>query len=336
MKNPGISIVVPVYNEEENLLFLHQAIIDVMKSIGKEYEIIYVDDGSSDKSLSFLKEVANKDSNVTVLQFRKNYGQTAALTAGFDYARGEIIISMDGDLQNDPKDIKKLLHVLDQGYDVVSGWRKNRKDNFFLRCLPSIAANKLISWITGVPLHDYGCTLKAYKREILQDVRLYGEMHRFIPVYTHLSGAKVAEVEVSHNHRFRGKSKYGLSRIIKVFLDMLVVKFLASYSTKPIYLFGGVGLVCLSLGVLIGALVLGMRIFFDFHMNRSPLLLFTAMLTIIGVQFMLMGLLAEINMRTYYESQEKVIYSVRNVFKHGLVDMKERAIIEERAIRKRA
>lgn len=314
MNKVDLSIVVPIYNEEENIILLHQSISDAAEALKKPYEIIYVDDGSTDKSINYLKSIAEDDPHVTVVQFRKNYGQTAAMTAGFDHAKGDIIISLDGDLQNDPKDMAKLLLVLDEGYDVVSGWRKDRKDNFLLRRLPSIAANKLISWVTGVSLHDYGCTLKAYRREILQDINLYGEMHRFIPVYTYLSGARVAEVEVGHNPRLRGKSKYGLSRIAKVFLDMLVVKFLASYATKPIYLFGGAGLVSLLSGLLVGGTVIGMRLFFDFHMNRSPLLLLSVMLIIIGMQFMLMGLLAEINIRTYYESQEKTIYAVRHVY----------------------
>lgn len=314
MNKVDISIIVPIYNEEENIALLHQSISDAAAALNKPYEIIYVDDGSTDRTICQLKIIAENDSHATVVQFRKNYGQTAAMTAGFDYAKGDIVVSLDGDLQNDPKDIAKLLAVLDEGHDVVSGWRKDRKDNFLLRRLPSIVANKLISWVTGVSLHDYGCTLKAYRREILQDVNLYGEMHRFIPVYTHLSGARVAEVEVGHNPRLRGKSKYGLSRIIKVFLDMLVVKFLASYATKPIYLFGGTGLVSLVLGLFVGVTVIGMRLFFDIHMNRSPLLLLSVMLIIIGIQFMLMGLLAEINIRTYYESQEKSIYSVRHIY----------------------
>lgn len=331
MNKVDMSIVVPIYNEEENVILLHQSITEAAKNLEKSYEIIYVDDGSTDKSLIYLHDIVKQDPHVIVVQFRKNYGQTAAMTAGFDHATGEIVISLDGDLQNDPCDMGKLLAALDEGYDVACGWRKDRKDPFLLRRFPSMVANKLISWVTGIALHDYGCTLKAYKSEILQDVKLYGEMHRFIPVFTHLSGAKVAEVEVGHNPRLRGKSKYGLSRIIKVFLDMLVVKFLASYATKPIYLFGGVGLICLFLGLLIGAGVVGMRLFLGIHMIRSPLLLLTVMFTIIGVQFMLMGLLAEINMRTYYESQDKVIYSVKQVYRQNLrQDIRNEPIVSHR------
>src|SRR5438552_3455125 len=239
---PDISVFLPVFNEESNLRPLHEKMDRALAQLGRTAEIIYVDDGSSDGSLDVLREIAAKDSRVRVIALRRNYGQTPAMAAGIDAARGRVLIPMDADLQNDPADIKRLLEKLDEGYDVVSGWRKNRKDPLFTRKIPSMMANWLISKIGGVPLHDYGCSLKAYRRESLADVHLYGEMHRFIPIYASWSGARVAEIPVEHHARTMGKSKYGLSRTIKGVFDLMTIKFMASYQTKPLYIFGYAGL----------------------------------------------------------------------------------------------
>src|SRR6185369_12490387 len=247
---PEISVFLPVYNEEPNLLPLHAKLNEALKSLGRSAEIVYVDDGSTDGSLKILREIADLDPRVRVVVLRRNYGQTAAMAAGIDAAKGKVLIPMDADLQNDPADIKRLLHKLDEGYDVVSGWRKNRKDKMITRKIPSMLANRLISWIGGVPLHDYGCSLKAYRRESLQDVRLYGEMHRFIPIYAAWAGARVTEIPVEHHARTMGKSKYGLSRTIKVVFDLMTIKFMASYQTKPLYLFGWAGLLTFGVSVL--------------------------------------------------------------------------------------
>ena len=245
---PEVSVFLPVYNEEPNLRPLHAKLDEALKSLGYSAEIVYVDDGSTDQSLSILREIADLDPRVRVVALRRNYGQTAAMAAGIDAAKGKVLIPMDADLQNDPADITRLLKKLDEGYDVVSGWRKNRKDKMITRKIPSMIANRLISWIGGVPLHDYGCSLKAYRRESLQDVRLYGEMHRFIPIYAAWAGARVTEIPVEHHARTMGKSKYGLSRTVKVIFDLMTIKFMASYQTKPIYVFGSFGIDRRSLG----------------------------------------------------------------------------------------
>src|SRR4030095_16444464 len=247
---PEISVFLPVYNEEPNLRPLHAKLDDALKTLGRSSEIVYVDDGSTDGSLKILREIAELDPRVRVVALRRNYGQTAAMAAGIDAATGKVLIPMDADLQNDPADITRLLDKLDEGYDVVSGWRKNRKDKMVTRKIPSMIANRLISWIGGVPLHDYGCSLKAYRRESLQDVRLYGEMHRFIPIYASWAGARVTEIPVEHHARTMGKSKYGLSRTIKVVFDLITIKFMASYQTKPLYLFGWAGLLTFAVSVL--------------------------------------------------------------------------------------
>src|SRR5690349_1692922 len=241
-KSPEISLFLPVLDEEDNLRPMHAKIAAALDALGKSAEVIYVDDGSTDRSLEILKEIAASDNRVRVISLRRNYGQTAAMSAGIDAAKGDILIPMDADLQNDPADIKRLLEKLDEGYDVVSGWRKNRQDKMISRKIPSQIANRVISWIGGVPLHDYGCSLKAYRRESLQDVRLYGEMHRFIPIYASWAGARVTELPVKHHARTMGKSKYGLSRTLKVVFDLLTIKFMASYQTKPIYVFGMFGM----------------------------------------------------------------------------------------------
>lgn len=307
-----LSIVVPIYNEEENVTALYENICGALGQTGLEYELILVDDGSSDGSFSLLKGLAAGDSRVKVIRFRRNFGQTAAMAAGFDAASGSVIIPMDGDLQNDPADIPRLLAKLNEGYDVVSGWRSNRKDTFVTRKIPSMLANALISTLTGVHLHDYGCTLKAYRREVLEGINLYGEMHRFVPALASQVGAKVAELPVNHHQRLYGKSKYGISRTLRVILDLMTVKFLLAYSTKPIQLFGKWGVYTLCAGFFTGALTLYMKLFEHISMNRNPLLIMTAFLLFMGVQFIVLGLLGELNARTYYESQGKPIYVVRD------------------------
>lgn len=308
-----ISIVIPVYNEEENLPVLQDQIRAVLDTLDRSAEIVYVDDGSSDTSYDVLTRLAHADSRVRVIRFRRNFGQTAAIAAGLDYAQGEIIVMMDSDLQNDPTDIPRLLAKLDEGYDVVSGWRKDRQDAELKRKLPSRVANSLISATTGVHLHDYGCTLKAYRREVFSHARLYGEMHRFIPVFAYLAGAKITEMEVVHHPRIHGKSKYGLWRIVKVLLDLTTVKFLSSYSTKPIYVFGGAGFATMGGGMMTGLLVLYQKWVRKIYAHRNPFLLLAIFLFLVGLIFVMMGLLAELLMRTWYESQGKRTYTVRNV-----------------------
>ncbi len=312
---PYLSLIVPVYNEEENIPLLYNAVDAALKLIKKEWELILVDDGSRDNSINELKKLAQKDKkHVRVVQFRRNFGQTAAIAAGIDYSSGEIIVLLDADLQNDPADIPMLLAKLDEGYDLVSGWRKFRKDNTFTRTLPSNAANWLISQVTGVHLHDYGCTLKAYRREALAGFRLYGEMHRFIPVFAHSIGARITELPVRHHPRKFGKAKYGLERTIKVLLDLFTVKFLLSYSNKPIYLFGGAGLLLSALGVFDLLYLFVRRTFWQVPASTSPLLLVGVMFVIMGFQSILMGLIAELLARTYHESQKKPTYTIREIF----------------------
>ena len=311
---PEISVFLPVYNEEPNLLPLHSKLDDALKQLGRSAEIVYVDDGSTDGSLKILRELADTDSRVRVVALRRNYGQTAAMSAGIDAASGDVLIPMDADLQNDPADIARLLEKLDEGYDVVSGWRKNRKDKMVTRKIPSMMANRLISWIGGVPLHDYGCSLKAYRRESLQDVRLYGEMHRFIPIYASWAGARVTEIPVEHHPRTMGKSKYGLSRTIKVVFDLITIKFMASYQTKPLYLFGWAGLLTFAVSLVSTAFAFLMKfVSWPHHADfiQTPLPIISLVTVVLGVQLFLMGLLAEMLVRTYHESQSKPIYAVR-------------------------
>lgn len=308
----NLSLIIPVYNEQDNLPMLFEAINQVMPSLGRMWEVIFVDDGSRDNSLSILKEQAEKDpAHVRVISFRRNFGQTAAIAAGIDHSKGEIIILLDADMQNDPADVPMLLAKLDEGYDLVSGWRKQRKDNAVTRNFPSMMANRLISWVTGVELHDYGCTLKAYRREVLEGFRLYGEMHRFIPVFAHSVGAKITEVVVNHHPRRFGKTKYGLERTGKVILDLFTVKFLISFASKPIYLFGGTGGLLMILSAVIMAYLFVRRIFFLVGVTGSPLFQTSVMFFILGFQSMLMGLIAELLVRTYHESQRKPTYTVR-------------------------
>ena len=308
---PEISVFLPVYNEEPNLRPLHAKLDEALKRLGRSAEIVYVDDGSTDGSLKILRDIAQLDPRVRVVALRRNYGQTAAMAAGIDAAQGDVLIPMDADLQNDPADITRLLKKLDEGYDVVSGWRKNRKDKMITRKIPSMLANRLISWIGGVPLHDYGCSLKAYRRESLQDVRLYGEMHRFIPIYAAWAGARVTEIPVEHHARTMGKSKYGLSRTIKVVFDLMTIKFMASYQTKPIYVFGSFGMLAFAISILGGLYAVFLKIFHKADFVQTPLPILSIVMFAVGVQFLLMGLLAEMLVRTYHESQAKAIYSVR-------------------------
>lgn len=311
----NISIIIPVYNEVESLPKLHQALIDVLDSNPSyNWEVIFVDDGSSDGSPDILAEFAQDDIEHTrVVEFSRNFGQTAAIAAGIDYAQGDTIVLLDADMQNDPADIPMMLEKLDQGYDVVSGWRVNRQDNFLTRTIPSRTANWLISTITGVKLHDYGCTLKVYRHEVLTNFRLYGEMHRFIPAYASSAGAKITEVQVQHHPRRFGKTKYGLSRTAKVVLDLFTVKFLMSYANKPIYLFGGTGIVLFLIGFLSMLFVSIRRIVFGTSVFSSPIFILSILLLILGFQSFLMGLIAELLIRTYHESTHKPTYNVRKV-----------------------
>ncbi len=310
-----ISVVIPLFNEEENVPELHRRVKSVMDSLKKKYEIIYVDDGSTDRTLPLLDEIQSGDVNVVVISFRRNFGQTAAFAAGFDYAKGDVVITLDGDLQNDPADIPSLLEAIKES-DIVSGWRKNRKDPFVSRRLPSMMANRLISWVTGVKLHDYGCSLKAYRSDVIKNMKLYGEMHRFIPAVASWYGVKVAEVETLHHPRLRGKSKYGISRTVKVFLDLITVKFLQSFSTKPIQFFGPVGLASGAAGVLISLYLSLEKLVFGMDIGGRPLLLLGVLLIIVGIQFIGMGLLGEMLVRTYHESQNKPIYVIKKISGH--------------------
>jgi glycosyltransferase involved in cell wall biosynthesis len=310
-QSPDISVFLPVLNEEPNLRPLHEKMRAALGELGLSAEVIYVDDGSTDASLEVLREIADEDSRVRVISLRRNYGQTAAMSAGIDAARGRVLIPMDADLQNDPADIKRLLAKLDEGYDVVSGWRKNRQDKALTRKFPSMIANRIISWIGGVPLHDYGCSLKAYRRDVIKDVRLYGEMHRFIPIYASWVGARVTEIPVEHHARTMGVSKYGLSRTLKVVFDLVTIKFMASYQTKPIYVFGTFGMIAFAVSLLAGLWALFLKYVEGVSFILTPLPVISIVMFAVGVQFFLMGLLAEMSVRTYHESQAKSIYAVR-------------------------
>ncbi|MBX3138040.1 glycosyltransferase family 2 protein [Candidatus Obscuribacterales bacterium] len=308
-----LSIIIPVCNEEDTIQPLYDQTIDALSKIGCTYELLFIDDGSTDRSYELIKQLWVKDSNVRVLKFARNYGKTPALSAGHDYARGKIILHIDADLQNDPKDISRLLDKLNEGYDVVSGWRKKRHDELFLRLIPSWIANRLISKMTGVKLSDYGCCLKAYRREVIQDVKLYGEMHRFVPIYATWLGAKVAEIPVIHHPRRFGQSKYGISRTFKVVLDLITVTFMSNYLTKPIYVFGSIGGLSMLGSFAAFALMVILRLFYDTHFIDTPLPVLTTMLFMVGVQCILMGLMAELLIRTYHESQDKRTYAIHTV-----------------------
>lgn len=305
-----LSIICPIYNEEESIPYLHAKLVESLDKLNLNYEIILVDDGSKDKSYKILKQIQEKDSRVTIVRFRRNFGQTAAMSAGFDYAKGKIIVSMDADLQNDPDDIPLLLDKINQGYDVVSGWRKDRKDNKISRTLPSKIANKLISKLTGVQLHDYGCSLKAYRSEVIKNVYLYGEMHRFIPAICSMVGAKVVEIPVKHHARKYGQSKYGISRTVRVVLDLITVRFLQSYLTRPIQMFGKLGLYSITLGFFLFVITLIMKFSGVMNITRNPFFLISVFMGLAGLQLIVTGLLAEMQTRTYFEGQKKPIYVV--------------------------
>jgi len=312
-----LSVIVPVFNEEENLPTLFKSLTNSLVPLQLNFEMIFVDDGSTDKSFAVLNEFLKESPNrMKLIQLRKNYGQTTAISAGINNAFGDVIILLDADMQNDPSDIPLLLEKLREGFDVVSGWRKDRKDKYLTRILPSQIANAIISKITGLKLHDYGCTLKAYRREFLGSFQLYGEMHRFIPVYAQGSGAKITEVVVHHNERLHGKSKYGLDRTMKVILDLITVKFLMSYSGKPMRLFGGVGMGLIIMSTIMLLFLMIRRIFFTISVVESPLFQASLVTLILGVQSIMLGLIAELLTRTYYESQGKSTYSIRSIIKN--------------------
>lgn len=312
-----LSVVVPVFNEVENLEPLYRALRTVLDGTGKAWELILVDDGSTDGSGDLACRLSDDDSRVSVIRFRRNFGQTAALAAGFAHARGEVIVTLDADLQNDPADIPMLLARLDEGWDLVNGWRRERQDPYLSRLLPSRLANWLIALITGIPLHDSGCTLKAVRREIAREMRLYGEMHRFIPAIAAQLGARVVEVPVRHQRRAAGQSKYGIGRLFRVILDLITVKFLSEYSTRPGHLFGLLGLVALLLGSSVTGFLVFQRAVFKSPLADRPLLLLSVFLVIIGVQFVTMGLIGEMLSRVYHESQHKPIYVIRDVYRGG-------------------
>ena len=310
---PHVSVIVLVYNEVDSVEPLHRELMGVLDGLGTSFEVLYVDDGSQDGSTQKLGEIAAHDERVRVVSFRRNFGQTAAVQAGIDYSRGDVLVFLDGDMQNDPHDIPHLLNKMDEGYDVVSGWRRDRQDDAS-RVLPSKIANWLIARVTGVRLSDFGCTLKAYRREVIEDVKLYGEMHRFIPVYASMVGARITELPVHHRPRTYGKSKYSLSRTSRVMLDLITVKLLGSYSTKPMYFFGFAAFGLWALALLFAAIVLLQKLLPPYvYAHNNPLLLLSVVLFIVGVQFILMGLLAELSVRTLHESQAKPTYVVREI-----------------------
>ena len=310
----GLSLIIPVYNEEANLPLLYDSIKKTLEPLQPNWEVIFVDDGSNDRSLDVLKLIVEKDpGHARAVAFRRNFGQTAAITAGIDHAQGDTIVLLDADMQNDPGDIPMLLAKLDEGYDLVSGWRKNRKDNRLTRTIPSNLANGLISWVTGVHLHDYGCMLKAYRRDALEGFRLYGEMHRFIPVFAHSVGARITEIPVRHHHRKFGKANYGLERILKVILDLFTVIFLLNYSHQPMRLFGGAGMLLITGGGFLLFYLFIRRMLENIPVLGSPLFLLGVMFFILGFQSILMGLIAELLARTYHESQAKPTYTVREM-----------------------
>ncbi|MCC7104738.1 MAG: glycosyltransferase family 2 protein [Chloroflexi bacterium] len=321
-----LSVIIPILNEEENIPALHEELMGVLETLGRTFEVIYVDDGSTDRSFELLRDLAMSDPRIQVIRFRRNFGQTAGLRAGIEASRGDILVFMDGDRQNDPHSIPDLLNKLDEGYDVVSGVRKNRQDPSISRKLPSRLANMLISSVSGVHLRDYGCTLKAYRREVIENVKLYGELHRFIPAYAAWNGAEITELDVGHRARTAGRSKYGLDRTIKVLLDLMTLKFLSDYSTKPIYLFGGLGasFFLAAGGVLLYVLF---QLFVEgVKLNRNQPALFIALVfALFGLVLIMNGLLAELSTRTYHESQDKPTYTVRTRIRNGrVVDLRAR------------
>jgi glycosyltransferase involved in cell wall biosynthesis len=311
-KARDVSVVAPLLNEKDNIEPLYEQITQALSGL-YDYEIIFVDDGSTDGSFDVLVRLQKTDPRIRVIRFRKNFGQTAAMSAGFAYARGSKIVAIDADLQNDPADIPRMIDKLNEGYDVVSGWRKTRHDNVLTRTFPSIAANWLIAKITGVKLHDFGCTLKAYRKDVIAETKLYGEMHRFIPALASWSGDKICEMVVNHRPRTAGSAKYGLGRTFKVILDLITVKFLVSFSTKPIYIFGGLGMITTFGWIVCGLIVVYQKLASHFSMNRNALFYLTVLLIIASIQFVLMGLLAEMLVRTYHESQNRLTYVIKEI-----------------------
>lgn len=317
---PDLSVVIPVYNEAGNLTELHRELTETLSAWGRPYEILLVDDGSTDGTFEAAARLQMRDPRVRVIRFRRNFGQTAAFAAGFAHARGTYIATADGDLQNDPRDIPAMIARAEQGYDIVCGWRRTRKDPFVTRRLPSMMANKLISVATGVRLNDYGCSLKIFRSEVVKSLRLYGEMHRFLPAIASEMGVRIDEVEVNHRARTRGRSKYGLGRTLRVLLDLITVKFLLSYSTRPLQMFGMIGLGVGAVGGVILAYLAYIRLFTPQGIGDRPLLLLGVLLAFTGVQFITIGLLAELQVRTYHESQDKAIYVIREILESNTGD----------------
>lgn len=305
--------MIPAYNEEQSLEPLIHEVRCALDPLGKSYEVIVVDDGSTDGTYAVVSRLHREQPQIKAVRLKRNFGQTAALAAGLDCSRGEVIVAMDGDGQNDPRDIPTLLTKLEEGFDLVSGWRSPRRDSFWSRRLPSSIANWLISWLTRVKLHDYGCTLKAIRREVAKDLKLYGEMHRFIPAIAYERGARIAEIKVQHRSRQWGRSKYGITRTFRVVLDLLTVKFLLSYATRPLHIFGLLGLICGGTGFLIAIYLTGQKIFYAIDIGGRPLLLLGVLLILIGVQFISLGLLGEMLARTYHESQAKPVYVIKEI-----------------------
>ena len=310
---PDLSVVIPIRNESPNIRALYEEFTTVLAAWGRPFELVVVDDGSTDDSFAILSELQARDPRLRVIQFRRNFGQTAAFSAGFRFARGRLIATADGDLQNDPRDLPRMVDLIEQGHDIVCGWRKDRKDTFLTRRLPSVIANKLISWATGVELHDYGCSLKVFRAEVVKPLKLYGEMHRFLPAIASEQGVSISETVVNHRARTHGVSKYGLSRTVRVMLDLLTVKFLLSYATRPLQIFGLIGGTMLCAGLLVSAYLAYVRLFAFQSIANRPLLLLGVLLIFTGVQLVTIGLLAELQARTYHESQDKPVYVIREV-----------------------
>lgn len=311
--NPELSIVIPLYNEEESIPHLYEQLTAALERLGRSYEVVVVNDGSTDGSMAALRQIHGRDSRWRVISFRRNFGQTAGFSAGFHYARGDIVITMDADLQNDPAGIPLLLDKMAEGFDVVSGWRKDRQDAMLTRRVPSAIANRMVSRASGVQLHDYGCSLKAYRGDVVKEIRLYGEMHRFVPAVAAWMGVTVAEVPVPHRARQYGRSKYGIDRTFRVLLDLITVRFMTGYMTRPLHVFGGVGLVATLIGALLGLYLTFEKLVMGQNIGARPLLTLSVLLVIVGVQFIGMGLLAELIVRTYYESTGRQIYVIREV-----------------------
>jgi glycosyltransferase involved in cell wall biosynthesis len=321
---PELSVIVPVRNEAPGLQELYRELTEALRVWGRSYEIIVIDDGSTDESFSILERLHALDSRLRIIRFRRNFGQTAAFAAGFAHAKGRVIVTSDGDLQNDPRDIPRMIDTLESGYDIVCGWRKDRKDAFLSRLVPSMIANHLISSATGVRLHDYGCSLKAFRSEVVKPLKLYGEMHRFIPAIASEQGVKITEIVVNHRRRKHGRSNYGISRTVRVILDLLTVKFLLSYSTRPLQIFGLVGLAMMFVGGVITAYLAYVRLFGEQSIANRPLLFFGGLLFISGLQLVTVGLLAELQARTYHESQDKPTYVIRTILESPSLDLHAR------------